>query len=335
MRILIFRSGAFGDVIITTPVIRYLHSQGHEIVYVANERGVQVLKNNPHIKTLIEQKTDSVPVSDLSKHIQWLQDKHKCQRVIDFSESIEVALSLHPRSPEYKLPKGERFKRFNRNFYEYSFEHAGEIYIPSVLETHELYKPELFFDKSELEKAESYLKPGFNVLMGMSGSGTNKAWPYSIQLAELIVNEMPDVHIITVGDERCQMIEPVIKDRVTNLSGKVSMRTSMALTGLVDCVVSPDTGLLHASGCYQTPKIGILGHTTIENITKHFASDYSIEADSKKAECSPCFFLIYNMKLQCPIHEPTGAALCMGAALPVESVMNQFRKVYVSSKSKV
>lgn len=328
MRLLIFRAGAFGDVIVLTPVLRYLKSQGHELVVIVNERGMQVLKNNPHIKTLIEQKTDSVPVDQLSKHLSYMQTKYKCDKVLDFSESIEVALSLHPRSPEYKLTKPEKKARFNRNFYEYSFEHIKEP-IDQVWVNPAEYRPELFFDNGELAVASKHLKPDyFNILMGMSGSGSNKAWPYSTELAERICNEIPEAHIITVGDERCQMIEPVIMGRITNLSGKIPMRTSMALTGLVDCVVSPDTGLLHASGCYQTPKIGILGHTTKENITKHFLNDYSVEADAKKAECSPCFFLVYNMKLQCPIDSDTGAALCMGKGISVDTVFNKVKEVY-------
>lgn len=328
MRILIIRLGAFGDVLVTTPVLRYLASQGHEIVYIANERGVQVLKNNPHVKLLIEQKTDSIPVDKLSKHISYMQNKHKCEKVIDFSESIEVALSLHPRSPEYKLPKDERFRRFNRNFYEYAFEHAKE-YIPMDMEMHEFYQPELFFDKSELDEARKYLKPNhFNILLGMSGSGTNKVYPWNEDLCNKIINNIPKAHIITVGDERCRLIEPEIPSHITNLSGKIPMRMSMALTSLVDLVISPDTGLLHASGCYSTPKIGLLGHTTKENITKHFINDFSVEADSKKAECSPCFFLIYNMPLQCPLNEITKSSICMSDGISVESIMDKVRKVH-------
>lgn len=330
MKLLINRLGAFGDVLILTPVLRYLSSQGHELVVNANERGVQVLKNNPHVKVLLEQKTDTVPVEQLPKHLSYLQTKHKCDKVLDFSESVEVALSLHPRSPEYKFTKPEKLARFNRNFYEYAFEHCGEK-IPTNADgsLFGLLAPELYFDDLEINTAKKHLKPDyFNILMGMSGSGSNKAWPYSTELAERICNEIPEAHIITVGDERCQMIEPVILGRITNLSGKIPMRISMALTGLVDCVISPDTGLLHASGCYQTPKIGILGHTTKENITKHFLNDYSVEADAKKAECSPCFFLVYNMKLQCPLDENTGAALCMGKGISVDAVFNKVKEVY-------
>ena len=293
---------------------------------------MQVLKNNPHIKTLIEQKTDSVPADQLSKHISFMQKKHNCERVIDFSESIEVALSLHPRSPDYKLPKYEKLKRFNRNFYEYAFEHAGEKWKlsepPDSSNPRDFYKPELFFDKSELDEASKYLKPSyFNILLGMSGSGRNKVYPWNEQLCEMICKDIPDAHIITVGDEACRLIEPEIEGRVTNLSGKIPMRLSMALTGIVNLVISPDTGLLHASGCYETPKIGLLGHTTKENITKHFLNDYSVQASEEKAPCSPCFFLIYSSKLQCPLNPVTNSSLCLADGITPEDIMTQVRKV--------
>lgn len=126
MRILIFRSGAYGDVLITTPVIRYLKSQGHDIVYVTSKRGMEVLRNNPHIERLIQHKEET-KIEELAANIEGLRKKFKCEKVIDFSESIEVALSQHPRSPNYKLPKGERIASFNRNFYEYSFEWIHKI----------------------------------------------------------------------------------------------------------------------------------------------------------------------------------------------------------------
>lgn len=290
---------------------------------------MQVLKNNPHVSKLIEQPTDSVKTELLGDHIDWLKRKHHCDRVIDFSESIEVSLSQHPRSPEYKLPKAERFRRFNRNFYEYSFEWAKEPWTKDIL------KPELFFEDSELREASKHLKPGaFNILVGMSGSGTNKVWPWTEALCGTIAKEIPDAHMITVGDLRCQLIEPQIEGRVTNLSGNISMRQSMALTSLVDLVISPDTGLLHASGCYNTPKIGLLGHNTIECITKHFTNDYSVEADSRKSECAPCLYLIYNMKLQCPVDPNTGGAYCMSKGIEPEIVFDKVKEVYAKSKER-
>ena len=328
LRILIARLGAYGDVIVTTPLVRHLHEQGHKIVYVCNERGAEVLKGNPHIETIHEQPTDSVKTENLTDHYDYLKRKYKCEKIIDLSESIEVSLSQHPRSSNYKLSKPERIKRFNRNFYEYAFELVGESWDSKSL------IPNLFFSKEEIDRAEGYLKKGqFNILVGMSGSGTNKVYPWTETLCETIVQQMPDVHIITVGDAKCELIEPIVEGRITNLSGKVPMRTSMALTGLVDLVISPDTGLLHASGCYDTPKIGLLGHNTIETVTKHFRNDHSIEADSKKAECAPCLYLVYNMKLQCPLSLITGSSICMAEGIDPALVLSKVKEIYAKSKN--
>ena len=257
--------------------------------------------------------------------MQYLMRKYHCDRLIDLNESIECAISQHPRSPNYKLPKKERLARFNRNFYEYCFEHAKEPWDCSVN-----FKPELFFSQSELDNARNKLKPMFyNVLIGLAGSGTNKCYPWIMDFCNLIKKEYKDVHFITVGDLKCQLLEDAIDDvNVTKLSGNVPMRISMALTSMVNLVIAPDTGIIHAVGCYDTPKICLLGHTTKEMITKHFTNDYSIEADEKLAPCTPCSYLIYSMKLQCPLNSQTQSSICLADGIPIQRVYDQFLKVY-------
>lgn len=104
----------------------------------------------------------------------------------------------------------------------------------------------------------------------------------------------------------------------------------MALTGLVHLVIAPDTGIIHAAGCYDTKKILLVGHNTGECITKHFKNTITLEADVKKSPCAPCLFLIYDLKLQCPIHKETGAALCMGSGIELDRVYETFKDVYSS-----
>ena len=303
---------------------------------MCDKRGLEILKHNPRITKLIEH-DKSTPTDKLAETIDYIRRKNKCDKVIDFCESIEVALSQHPRSPNYKLPKKERIARFNRNFYEYAFEHAklpwdGVDLTPELFfEPHEQYE---IRDEGKREASWAIKKNCFNLLIGMSGSGTNKAWPYTEELAKKICGNYPDVHIITVGDERCRLIEPEIPGRVLNLSGRIPMRMSLQLTGLVDLVIAPDTGITHATGAHGTPLIALLGHNTKECITKHFKNDYSIEADPKLAPCAPCMFLIYDQKLQCPIHLETGASLCMGEGLPMEQVYERFQKAYVELKQR-
>ena len=320
MKILIIRQGAYGDMLVITPVIRYLKQQGHEIHVLTSDRGLVVLKNNPHIDQIhfIEAKDRS----DEELHEEWNEWEKKlgADRTINFTESIEVNLSLHPRSPRYNWTKEERRAACNKNFYEEMFKWANE-------ECSEL-SPEVFYEESEIEEAKKYIRPGkFNVLVCLSGSGKNKAYPWMPAVMGDCLQKLEDIHFITVGDELCQLLEIEGKD-VTNLAGKIPIRLSMALTGLVDLVVSPDTGLLHASGQYDTPKIGILGHTTIENITKHFKNDYSIEADERSCECAPCFRLIYEVSIQCPQDPVSKAAWCMSHGQSPERLFNRIKEVY-------
>jgi len=333
MKLLIIRMGAFGDMLIITPVIRFFKNRGYEIHVLTSERGQQILKNNPNIHTLHFMPTDNRSDDQLHKEWDEWEKKIGADKVINFTESIEVNLAIHPRSPRYNWTKSERKVFADRNYYEESFEWAQKQFKEMLFtwdEDHDFYAPEMFYDEDELKEARSYIRPGkFNILVVLSGSGKNKAYPWMPAVMGECVEKLDDVHIITVGDELCQLLE-VKGDKVTNLSGKIPIRISMALTGLVDLVVSPDTGVLHASAQYDTPKIGILGHSTIENITKHFPNDFSIEADERLAECAPCFRLIYNVAIQCPTDPVSKAAYCMSHGHQPEKIFNKIKEVYGS-----
>jgi len=323
-KVLITRYGAYGDNIVITPVLREFKQQGWKVIMDYSDRGEPIFRHNPNIDEHIFYKKDSVPINKLQDHWIKQNDKIKPDKYINFSETLEVALALHPRSPRYNYSKTERFMLCNKNYYEYSMKWAGL--------NSDNYIPELFFTKDEEIDAKQYLRSmKFNILICLSGSGKHKAYPWTEILMGSILNEFPDAHIITVGSYTCKMIESHAK-RVTSLAGDIDIRMSLLLTKYVDLVISPDTGVLHAAGCYDTPKIGLLGHTTIENITKHFKNDYSVESNPVLAECSPCFRLIYNMKMQCPQDPVTGMAYCMSKGIPPEVVFEKVKQVYEHSQ---
>jgi len=338
-KVLIFRPAAFGDVVITTPVIRKLKQDGWEIYYSTTERGEQILRLNPHITKTFVKKTDEIEVDNIGQYLEKLKKDYTIDEVVNLSESIEVDLSLHPRSPRYMYSKQERFEMCNINFYEHTFTKFPFLDMSMIKEESqlpELMRPELFFSEEELKEAKSYMKPDkFNIMIGMAGSGNNKAWPWTELLCGSILNEMKEhVHIITVGDVKCKLIEPVEPKYITNLADKTSMRVSCAMTKFADLLISPDTGLLHASGCYDTPKIGMIGHNTIENITKYFSNDYSLQADPELATCAPCFRMVYDAPLQCPICDETGAVWCLQYGIPPQLVFDKVKQIYAKSKNR-
>lgn len=239
---------------------------------------------------------------------------------VNLSESIESNIALSPSDPRYSYSKQTRYDLCSVNYYEETYRKAGMLWNDVDDLT-----PELYFSKQEIESASSYIKRDkFNILWCMSGSNKHKAYPWVDYVIDMVLDNNKNIHFITVGDEACKVIEPKFGKAITNLCGDVSMRTSMCLTGLVDLVISPDTGTLHASGCFDTPKIGLLGHTNIVNITKHFKNDYSIEST---ASCAPCFYLVYEPFLQCPIHEETGASYCQALGIDPVVVYNKIQEV--------
>jgi len=316
MKALVIRIGAYGDMICITPVIKRLKELGYYVILNTGKRGKEVFEHCPHIDEFIIHNED-MHVDKLGEHWDKLKEEIKPDFFVNFTESIECNVACHPIGPIYIYPKKEREEKCNKNYYDETEKWAKLSGCQKI--------PELFFTSAEDAEAQSYLKPGkFNILWNLSGSGKQKVYPWTDYVICEVLKNFSDVHFITTGDEKCQLLESIIDAEITNLAGKIPARMSMCLTKFVDLVVSPDTAILHASGCYDTPKIGLLGHTTIENITKYFKNDYSLEA---KCACAPCFRLIYDHNIQCPMEPITKAAWCMAEGLPPETVYKQVERV--------
>lgn len=325
MKIFVVRIGAFGDCLITTPLIRFLKQEGHEIFYLASEQGLEVLGNNPNIDKLIHHKRDSIENDKLQAYFESIAKENGCEKIIDLCESIEVRLAVGADYPQWNWPKKERVAHCNINYYEYAFKHAGYDTPPDFN-----FKPEMFFDQAEEDFIVEIRKQclGNRIIMwGLSGSGRQKAYPYVPYIVGDIVKEFEDVVVILVGGENCKILECGFPNhkRILKKSGEFSFRQSALMAKYSDLVIAPDTGFLHAAGCWNTPKIGLLTHTTKENITKHFENDYSIESS---AVCAPCFRLIIEAEIQCPTEKETKACLCMVKDnMPPQAIMNRVKEV--------
>ena len=304
-----------GDSIIISSIIKKIKEDGYYVILDTTSRGLQVFKEDPNIDEFIEHDED-MSIHDTIEFWEKQKKEVPHDRYINFSESIEMNLALHQSDPMYWEPKWVRAEQCNKNYYEESIKWAGETDVPL--------NPVLYFNKEEEKAAKvPFKRDRFNILWGLSGSGTNKIYPWTEYVMFDLLKAFPLITFVTVGDKKCKVLEPE-HPRITRLSGEVPMRLSMCMTQYADLVVSPDTGLLHASGAYDTPKIGLLGHTTIENITKHFKNDYSLEAE---CACSPCFRLIYDQDVQCPKNPITHSPWCLSEGISPERLKAQIKAV--------
>jgi len=87
---LVIRTGAYGDNIILTPVFRELKKQGYYVICHTGDRGIEVLKGNPHIDEYVKYENEGEDNPDAMKQWRELEEKIKPDWCVNFSESIEV-----------------------------------------------------------------------------------------------------------------------------------------------------------------------------------------------------------------------------------------------------
>ncbi|GAI25575.1 unnamed protein product, partial [marine sediment metagenome] len=170
--------------------------------------------------------------------------------------------------------------------------------------------------------------PEFLILWVMSGSGIYKSYPDAPEVCREIVESYPHVGIMLVGDKLCRILASDTlyeHPRIYDKCDIPKLRTTLLMTKYADLVVSPDTGILHAAGCFKTPKIVLYGHSMHENISKHF---YNVIPIQSPAFCSPCCRLvpIEDYIYMCKPDRESHASLCM-REIKKETVMDAVNSV--------
>jgi len=331
---LFVRYGAYGDVLWSTPALRLLKREGWYIVYNCTEYSAQVLRQNPHIDQFLVQGKGVIPDDDVKDYLSEIGKSF--DKTIHLSGSVEGSLLKIEGTPEFNWPHGKRHRECNVNYMDRTMELAGFPKAKSML-------PELYFTDLEEELAKifmSYYKDKFTILWSLSGSSIHKTYPWSAYAASYMLEKHDDVIIFTVGDELCKKIEWP-HPRTVNKSGVWNIRDSMIMTKYVNLVIGPETGILNAASCFETPKIILLSHSSVENLTKYWHNCTNLTPHS--CSCYPCHRLIYSnpcpkeiMKLPDP---ETGMLMDMKVVRCVhnispERVYDAFLKYYRNWKDK-
>lgn len=327
-RACVARYGALGDAIVMTPLIRQLAEDGYDVTLNISSYCAPVFENNPYVSNLLIQERDLIPNHLLGRY--WGYWKGEYDRYINLSESIEGDLLVVEGRPPFFSSKEWRHNRCNRNYYDYTLDRGG---YPKILGTH----GELFFTQAEERRAQKFFRPlheYFNILWALNGSSHHKVYPMMESVLREWFRTHPDARCITVGDANAKHLE-FGHYQVIPRAGEWSIRESLIATKCADLVVGPETMITNAAGCFPTPKIVLLSHSTRENLTKHFLNDYSLEPDPATAPCWPCHQLHYT-KESCPVgileDTQTGgvlgeAPLCSLGVTP-ERMMAQLDTVY-------
>ncbi len=317
---LVVRYGAIGDAIWVTPVLRQLKKEGYYVVYNCTSYSAQVLKHNPNIDEYLLQEKNFIPNEDLGGY--WKTIGEGFDKVINLSESIERTLLKCEGRLDYNWSHKKRHKECNKNYMDYTMKCAGYPEMKGE-------KPELFFSEVEEGLARHLRennKDKFLILWALSGSSHHKVYPWSPYVAGELGNNFEDIRIITVGDYYCKIIEWQMANTM-RCSGNWTIRQAMILAKYADLVIGPETGILNAASCFDTPKIVFLSHSSEENLTKYW--DNTTVFKSPKVKCYPCHRLMYS---DCCPKGPKGVtAKCMENIDP-RAVYESIKAEYVKWK---
>lgn len=330
---LVCRYGAIGDQIMVTPLLRKLKESGYHVTVNCLDRASEIFQNNPNVDNLITQKNDEIPNKDLGPY--WDKLKVGYDVFINLSGSIERGLLKIEGEDDFKMTMAERHAACNVNYYDQTLALGGYPEVTGM-------NGELYFtpvEESWAKMMRHQYEKRFVIVWSLSGSSYHKIWPHQEYAAMEFLKEHEDATIFTVGGGWEKVLEfnhPRAKKRCDIWK----IRQSMIVAKYADLVIGPETGILNAAGCFNTPKILFLSHSTVENICKYWVNCYPMEPDKTKVPCYPCHQIHHTLN-SCPLKKigydealkPIEAPKC-AAEIDPQQVYDTMDSIYKKWKEK-
>ncbi len=306
-RVLIIRTSSFGDIILTTPLIRALAQSlpGARIDYFTKQQYQSLLQYHPSVKVI-----GFDPDSGLAGLIRAVREL-KANRY-----DLVIDLQVNPRSI---ILRGFSGARMQRRYRKYSLKRrllkrginllreappVAERYF-SALEDFGILPngkgPEIFFPDQERNRADQILAGAGLAGMPLLGlapgaSRFTKQWPAErfAQTGAILAGKF-SAGVVILGGKEDQgaagkaaaglQARGIVK--VKNLAGSLSILESAAVLSRLNLLLSNDTALMHLATAVGTPVAAIFGSTSRE--LGFFP--YSKKATVLEAEglsCRPC-----------------------------------------------
>jgi len=315
-KILIFRLGALGDVLMTTPLLRAVREKYRkaEITYLTGKWPAKALTNNKNIDKImtfdenIIFRKNILEIMKLVKKIK--KQKYDMCLVLDKSYLINMLFLVAG------IPVRIGFDRNGEGF-------ANTHNVPYKAEKYELdyyldivkllgckiknKNMDIFTTKYDRDFSENFFKfksitdavviaPGG--AMNPGAVMLEKRWPM-INYIKLI-KKLPEKYvIILLGGKEDKVVCKDVQDRIVNrkifnLAGKTSIQQTAEIIKKCKLVITHDSGTMHIAGATDAKLVAIFGPTS----PKRFAPKNAIIVESKLKGC-PCYdaFGKYNKKI--------------------------------------
>jgi ADP-heptose:LPS heptosyltransferase len=324
----VVRYGAFGDLMRASSVCAGLKKQGYHVTLQCSPPGSDILTHDPNIDAFVLTDKDQVRNSDLAKY--WDYQKTLYDKWVNLCESeegtlLELTGLMKRPGPQWHPALREKHKNFN--YMEFQHEIAQVPHCPEI----RFYpSPEEKYWASQ-ERAKTKTK--FVILWQFEGSSVNKVWTGEVEngfdkTIARIMTAYKDVSVVVTGGA----LPPFSfsqwdnEPRFQNKRGVWTMRQTLSFLDQVDLVIGPETGTLNAACMMDMPKIIMLSHSTVENLTRDWKNTISLSTKHLVCqgrgnnEAKACHQIHYGWD-SCTQDKVTGTAACM-AGITVDDVWN-------------
>jgi lipopolysaccharide heptosyltransferase II len=288
-KILLFKIGAIGDTLMTTPFLRQLRKNNPhaEIDYLIGKSGKDVLLGNknldaviPFDESIIFKKKIGQYISLASKikkkkyDIVYVLDKHWALNITSKFFDIRKRIGFDRAGKEGMLLTD---KVFYGNDKHETYYYLDLLKVESIKPDYSDTKMDLNLSASDIDKAESvwkkYSLKNKRVICIIPGGGSNpgestgvRNWPIYryISLIERLMAKK--YHIVLIGGKSDEKLSQIILGNIkgkniTDLTGKLKLKESASVISRCDYVICNDSGPMHLAACVNDNIISIFGPT--------------------------------------------------------------------------
>lgn len=290
-KFLIIRFSSIGDIVLTTPVIRCLKKQypESEIHYLTKKSFSSVIASNPHVDKVysIEKEVKEIANELKSENYDFIIDLHKNIR------SKQTKAIVKSDSSSFSKLNWEKWLLTNFKIDKMPDVHIVDRYLETLTKLNVVNDKEgLDFFINPKNEVNELPFPQFVALV-IGTAHETKAMTIT-KMVE-VVNAIDSNFVLIGGPGEKEKAEEVIRksnnSKLYNACGGFNIEQSASLLNQSDCVITPDTGMMHIASALQKPVISVWGNTVPEfgmypYIPQNKALVHVVEV--KGLKCRPC-----------------------------------------------
>ena len=284
-KILVIRLSSFGDVLLTTCVLRVLKQHNPKIFigYVIKRAFKPMIQNNPYIDQIFEYESKTLLLDLRKNEFDHIIDLQSNQR------SWKLCKSLNRPTSKYKKDRIKRFlfMKFGYKKFNDPIKSVPQKYL-DVLNSLGIYstdtQPEYYLNGTKnIIEAKDY------ICIAPGAAHFTKQWPKE-HYVELIMSLKGTNEIILLGGPAEKETADWIQQETgikNNFVGKTTFEESAKLINNSKLVICNDSSLMHLATALKKPVLTFFGSTVEEFGFFPYNTRHKVLED-KNLDCRPC-----------------------------------------------